>query len=338
MSLNIVAAWPGAIVCVSDRRLTDFATGKVLTNRSTKMVLFSCSDAHGAIVYNGIGWDDTHHTPCDWILELESSKKLFENRLDEVIEAMRADLETRLRAFRARYGPKHARHTFVVAAWHEGGSTIYGVSNYERVDSDETKLKGSECVEVSVVPPTRAPIRIVATGVSPQQADIRAVSSSIREYRPIERVVGLCVRTIRNVAYGKGRGRGPVGAAAQWAVLTPDLNEVWCGLDVVDGAAALEDPVLINIAAKSRLVGTWSVSIGGPGIFKDVIVGTGDQGLEKLGKYDQGTKAFAFSEPKCGICGTPWPATHRSCETCMFETHRAKSRKARRSRWVGPAR
>ena len=58
MSLNIVAAWPIAIVAVSDRRVSDFGSKKALTNRSTKMTIFGCADAHGLIVYNGIGWDD----------------------------------------------------------------------------------------------------------------------------------------------------------------------------------------------------------------------------------------------------------------------------------------
>jgi hypothetical protein len=45
MSLNIIAAWPIAIVAVSDRRLTGFASERIQTNRSTKMTVFGCADA-----------------------------------------------------------------------------------------------------------------------------------------------------------------------------------------------------------------------------------------------------------------------------------------------------
>lgn len=70
MSLNIIAAWPIAIVAVSDRRLTDFVSKAIRTNRSTKMTVFGCADAHGVIVYNGIGLDDEGLTPSDWLMEL----------------------------------------------------------------------------------------------------------------------------------------------------------------------------------------------------------------------------------------------------------------------------
>lgn len=74
MSFNVTVAWPLAIVCASDRRLVDLRSGKIRTNRSTKMTLFGCSDAHGVIVYNGTGMDDAGMTPSDWLLELERRK------------------------------------------------------------------------------------------------------------------------------------------------------------------------------------------------------------------------------------------------------------------------
>jgi hypothetical protein len=58
MSSNISVAWPFGIMCVSDRRLVGLLSGTIRTNRSTKMTIFGCADAHGVIVYNGIGMDD----------------------------------------------------------------------------------------------------------------------------------------------------------------------------------------------------------------------------------------------------------------------------------------
>lgn len=54
MSLNIFAAWPIAIVGVSDRRVSDFGSKKALTNRSTKMTVFGCADAHVLRAIDGL--------------------------------------------------------------------------------------------------------------------------------------------------------------------------------------------------------------------------------------------------------------------------------------------
>ena len=76
MSFNVVAAWPLAIVCASDRRLVNLISGNILTNRSTKMTIFGCSDAHGVIVYNGIGADDGGATTSDWLIDLQERMRL----------------------------------------------------------------------------------------------------------------------------------------------------------------------------------------------------------------------------------------------------------------------
>jgi hypothetical protein len=107
---------PIGIICVSDRRLTGLGSGAIKTNRSTKMTVFGCADAHGVIVYNGIGMDDAGKTPSDWLMEL-AEKKLFDLPLAAVLEGVSADLETRLRTLRARHGPRRARHTFIFLAF-----------------------------------------------------------------------------------------------------------------------------------------------------------------------------------------------------------------------------
>src|SRR5437016_5590354 len=140
MSLNIVAAWPIAIVAVSDRRVSDFGSKKALTNRSTKMTIFGCADAHGVIVYNGIGLDDGGLTPSDWLMEL-AEKKLFDLGMADVLQGIRSDFKNRLHPLRSRYGASRSRHTFIVAAWEQGTPIIYGLSNYERVDQSGEEPK-----------------------------------------------------------------------------------------------------------------------------------------------------------------------------------------------------
>ena len=329
MSFNVTVAWPLAIICASDRRLVDLRSGKIRTNRSTKMTLFGCSDAHGVIVYNGIGMDDEGVTPSDWLLELEEKEKLFGHGLNDVLQLIGTDLENRLDRIRARYGPKKARHTFVIGAWHKSLSGLYGISNYERVDGSEELLEGSENVMQSALLPTpEARIRIVTTGVRRPKADIRAISEAVKA-GPLNGVKARCVKAVRDVAYRKSIVRGTVSASAQWAAVGPERSQVWYGLDVVGGSIAQETPNLINIGAEVPLGGTLSARIGGPGmLIKDTYVG--DERAKNVARYDPSKKTVIFSEPQCGICGAPWPSAHRFCEICLGEKHRERAKRHRK--------
>jgi len=329
MSLNEVAAWPVSIVCVSDRRLVDLVTGKIRTNRSTKMTIFGCADAHGVIVYNGIGMDDSGATPSDWLFELEAQEKVFGKGLDELLCRVAADLETRLQKIRAKYESKKARHTFVFAAWREGSSCLYGVSNYERVDNDEELIEGREIVTISEWLSTpKSQIRILTTGMRPPTADVHAIAEVIKQDPlNLSRVIARCVKSVRGVAFRRGIAKGTVGAAAQWAAIGPAREQVRCGLDVVGGRIAQETPNLINIGAQVYIGGTMSAQIGGPGmLIKDTFAG--NESARGIARYDPSKKAAVFSEPQCGVCGAPLPASHRFCEVCTGDKHRKKSKHA----------
>ena len=235
MSFNVAVGWPLAIVCASDRRLVDLLSGQIRTNRSTKMTVFGCSDAHGVIVYNGIGMDDEGLTPSDWLLELEEKEKLFGCGLSDVLQLVGTDLEIRLHRIRSKYGPKKARHTFVIAAWHQNSSGIYCISNYERVGDKEEFFEGSEKVMHSASLPTQeSQIRIVTTGVRPPMADLRAISEAVKT-GSLNRIKARCVKAVRDVAYRRGIIKGTVGASAQWAVVGPE--RVRCGTDLTLSAA-----------------------------------------------------------------------------------------------------
>ena len=227
------------------------------------MTLFGCSDAHGVIVYNGIGMDDVGVTPSDWLLELEEKEKLFGRGIHDVLQRIAADLEDRLNKIRSRYGPKKARHTFVIAAWHDSVSSLYGISNYKRVDDSEELLEGTTKVMQSALLPTpEARIRVVTTGVRPPKADLRAISDAVK-LGPLNRVKARCVKAVRDVAYRKRVVKGTVGASAQWAAVGPERTQVWYGLDIVGGSIAQETPNLINIGAEVPLGGTLTARIGG---------------------------------------------------------------------------
>jgi hypothetical protein len=329
MSSNVAVASPFPIVCVSDRRVVDFNSGKVRTNRSTKMTVFGCADAHGVIVYNGIGVDDDGLTPSTWLLELEAKEKLSSCGLYEVLYRVGVDLEGRLAKLRVKWGPTKARHTFLFGAWHEGAAGLYAVSNYERVDSSDVSLEGSEKVMQSEsLSSIGAEIRGANTGTRLPRADLQAIAE-VAKTGQTNKLVARCVKGVRSLAYKTSIAEGAVGAAAQWVAIGPARDQVWCGLDVVGGRIAQELPNQINIAAEAHLGGTMSVRMGGPGILAEGGY-VGDENARAVAHYDRLKKTVVFSEKQCGICGAPWPASHRFCEVCLGEKHR--ERKKERSR------
>jgi hypothetical protein len=336
MSLNIVAAWPIGIVGVSDRRVSDFGSKKALTNRSTKMTVFGCADAHGLIVYNGIGWDDAGATPSDWLTELATAK-LFESSIQGVLEGVKTDLEVRLQRLRARYDRKTARHTFVFAVWHEDQPKIFLLTNYESLNDGSDLVEGNDAVtQISFVPSPEAPVKVMSTGMMPPKAELNAIRETIKT-KPVNYVVARCIKVVRDVAYRSGNPKGTVGAAAQWALIGRKREEVWCGLDVVGGRLAQEPPNIINIHARSQVAGTLSVGFGDPQrtagmIFKDAYAYAiaEDGSRVDIAHYDPVKKQPVFSEPKCGVCGSPWPASHRFCEVCLHDEHHSRGKKQRR--------
>ena len=112
-------------------------------------------------------------------------------------------------------------------------------------------------------------------------------------------------------------------------------EDVRCGLDAVGGRVAQEPPNIINIHARSPVAGSLSVGFGSPGagmMIKDAYAyAVAEDGSRvDIAHYDPLTKQPVFSEPKCGVCGSPWPASHRYCEVCLHNEHHSRGKKQRR--------
>lgn len=293
------------------------------------MTVFGCVDAHGVIVYNGIGMDDAGKTPSEWLMSL-AEQKVFDLPLANVLDRIAADVGARLISLRQKYGSTRSRHTFVVSVWEHDVPAIYCISNYERADESGEASKASETLTLTKSVPTAGkPIRVFSTGSHPFHRDLEAISAAIKARALPNRVKALSVKAVRDIAYGKGRGRGVVGASCQWAFVGAKREDVWFGLDVVGGAVAQETPNLINIAANVGLGGTLSSRLGGPGmLIMDSYAGLGEGA--KVAHYDPVQKRPVFRELACGICGSPIPASHRSCEVCAYEQQSERSKRSRR--------
>ena len=121
---------------------------------------------------------------------------------------------------------------------------------------------------------------------------------------------------------------GPV-SYTHLSAIGPLREQVQYGLDVVGGRISQEPPNLINIGAEMHIGGTMFARIGGSGmLIKDTYAG--DEGARNVARYDPSRKTVTFSEPQCGICGAPRPASHRFCEICLGEKHRRQRKSQRR--------
>src|ERR1035438_1859892 len=176
----------------------------------------------------------------------------------------------------------------------------------------------------------------VARGTMPPSAALKIIRETIKA-RSIDDVLAQCIKVVRDVAYRGGNPRSSVGAAAQWAVVSPKREDVRCGLDVVGGRVAQEPPNIINIHARSPVAGSLSVGFGSPGagmMIKDAYAyAVAEDGSRvDIAHYDPVKKQPVFSEPECGVCGSPWPASHRYCEVCLHDEHHSRGKKQRRRR------
>jgi hypothetical protein len=123
------------------------------------MTVFGCADAHGVVVYNGIGLDDEGQTPSDWLMKL-AENKLFESSLQDVLNAVEADLEARLQKLRVTYGWKNARHTFT-SPFGMKASPRFTPSQIMSRLTGEDLLEGNETVtQAQFLPPPDAKSKV----------------------------------------------------------------------------------------------------------------------------------------------------------------------------------
>jgi hypothetical protein len=265
-----------------------------------------------------------------------AEKKRFDGTLAEGLASIRTDLENRLQKLRAQHGARKAKHTFSLGAWHNDQTEIYDLTNYEGLGDGENLLDGDEVVKVVPLPRPQDDVALIARGTMPPSASLRAIRDAIKT-NPVNHVLARCIKVVRDVAYRGGNPRGTVGAAAQWAVVGPKREDVRCGLDAVGGRVAQEPPNIIKIHARSHVAGSLSVGFGDPQgtsgmLFKEgysyAVAGDGSQ-LD-IAHFDPVKKQPVFSEPACGVCGFPWPASHRFCEVCLHDEQHARGKKQRR--------
>jgi hypothetical protein len=181
------------------------------------MTIFACADAHGLIVYHGIGLDDNEQTPSDWLLDLDERVRAFDLPLANLVEAIRADTEIRLQQLGEKYGRDKSRHSFILAVWHQGLSTLFCISNYQTFDAANDS-DGDAVLLTSKPPSPGSTYRLVHAGGFLKHVRRQPIKDAMKS-GSANAVKVACVRAVRDVAYGSGKGRGAVGASAQWAVI-----------------------------------------------------------------------------------------------------------------------
>jgi len=290
--------------------------GDTLTERSTKLTAFVCLDAKGIISYNGIGWDDDLKTPAEWLQELHQTTPFSTLCLKQILELLRSDAEIRVKGLSSAYPDR--RHTYVIAVWHEGQTSIYTVSNYEGASRENKDTEARPSFDIDMVVPTPGKdILIVATGAKYKikQNDLKRLEEAARMNRPTSEIKNICTKIVKDVSFRQGR-RGSVGTSVQWSVMGENYQDLYYGLDLPGGTTLAELPNLIGLSASMALGGGASVVLGGEGCsIKDTYVESAPHSAE-WGRYDPVLKRFRISETPCGRCGAKIPDGYQRCPIC----------------------
>jgi len=127
MTLIITALTKLTIYQSADFRLTDGNSGKLISDTSTKLVTLHYGEWDGFVAYTGIGrWkqQDTSEYVMQWLEGLHSATPadieiLIREKGTEWVDKIAAALRRR------------ERHTFILAAFHEGSPQLAVISNFE---------------------------------------------------------------------------------------------------------------------------------------------------------------------------------------------------------------
>lgn len=126
MTLNVTVLTPTIIYQSADFRLTDFDTGRLITDRSPKTVTLIYLSWNGFVTYTGVGrWRDRDISEriVSWLTGSPSPS------MDEVASTLAARGTQLLRDLE-QYYPRR-RHTFTLAGFEGGQAGVYVISNFE---------------------------------------------------------------------------------------------------------------------------------------------------------------------------------------------------------------
>ncbi len=158
MTVNITLLTKDAIYQAADLRLTDPASGAIVTESSTKIVNIVYFDWSGFVTYTGVGqWrdKDTGQWVCDWLRGLEKATP------GEIADRLRTAGDGWLGDIERQTGQRH-HHTFVFSFFSAESPETYVISNFEDV-SGRARPDADDHLGVTAVMLRRRP-KVVVTG------------------------------------------------------------------------------------------------------------------------------------------------------------------------------
>lgn len=279
MTLNLTLVHPSGIVQVSDRRLVNYADGRLMADDANKAVIIRCRNASLAITFSGIGGLGTpsrasYRGVDDWLAESAQDAGIAELGADDAVEFVRSEATDWFRRNRI----DQQAHTFVVAGWVDrsragppGIPTVWRISNVDRSgslrSSFETQRRSSQFGS------------FLATGnaAAITRESRRLLGSRIRAATTAEDLVDalvVCVRRAAGTAVGS-----TIGASCLVVLLAPDGRCVTCSLDS-QGVATLFGPHVLWVSGdRSVLAVGPEASAGNLGI----VLGDGTRQTHLLG-------------------------------------------------------
>jgi len=244
MTLNITVFTPANIVQISDRRMVDARTGRVIDDEANKALVLHCADGVLAVTFAGIGRVGNLRTDL-WLAE-------------SLQDAGAAELDCRWACnhiaeaatgwFRTFPSGLDKRHTFVVAGWCDGKDRVvsrcWTISNLPH----NMWTNSMETLDQFLVRPVTTSSRVgsvFVTGLldSLNRRERKRLFTSLKQRTTIEAIESWGVEAIRR-ASADPASHGGIGEKCTAIALSParEVRSLYYG---TDGVPATYGPNLL---------------------------------------------------------------------------------------------
>lgn len=295
MTLNLSLVTDEFALCVTDRRLS-LPRGSIVSERSNKLTVFQCRNAHGFITYCGIGRDSSGHSPSDWLI---GNPILPTLHLDDFLQTIKNIGDVRLKPLSAK--GHDTRHTFVIGGFVESRPFLVLISNFESIMDEDARNVADAELSISYCVASQGqqkPVIVLAIGDIPKsrKSRITKLGGLAKDSAQPQTLLAQMTKLIRDVSYARNRA-GNVGTSVN-TVVVPSYGPVDLGGSIVGGTTLIEPPNMISPSA----------------MYRDAYIDI--SGTDAGSRYSPRLGKALIKETRCVECLTPVPEGYRQCGKC----------------------
>lgn len=293
MTVNLFCVTNSFAVVVADRRLS-YGTGKIASDRATKIINIACQNARLIGAFNGYVGNNENNTPLNW---LEREGGLANLPLSAFLEKTKEVLEAGLRGQRSDV----ARLSLTMAGYLHHAPVLCHISNYETLDSNANPAShaGSEMH----IQRFDNDFICAQTGYYPKEKGLslrRTFEALQKDSANMKRIKKELLKAARDVPFADSL-EGSVGPNCHSVVLTPN-GGFENGLETIGGTSVLEYPSYI----------------GAGGAFSEIMVDTNPSKDGPAWGHPLTRKTVRLGQRTCNNpkCKNPIPVGQNRCAVC----------------------